>query len=141
VRVVAFAPAFSAVEEENGGLSVRGFPMTRAFVDIFPVEITVPVIIALWADGGAEYDVTKYIAVKSGEGRRLATMQFSWHWDDNAEVPVKYRAFVQNLPLRIDSEGTLTIGLYDSAEATDSEHVFHLPVLLNPLNNPAQSLN
>ena len=93
-----------------------------------------------WLHGFAN-DMVKYIAVDSAEGRRLATMQFSWHWDDNTAVPVKYRAFVQHLPLRIESEGTLTIGLYDSAEATDSEHVFHLPVLLNPLNNPAQSLN
>ena len=141
MRVVAFAPAFSVTEEANGGLSVRGFPMTRAFVDIFPVEITISVVLAVWADAGSEHDLTKFIAVSSAEGRRLATMQFSWHWDDNAEVPVKYRAFVQNLPLRIESEGMLTIGLYDSAEATGSEHEFHLPVLLNPLNNPAQSMN
>jgi len=141
VRVVTFAPAFSATEEASGGLSARGFPLTRAFVDVFPVELTVPVILAVWADEGSDYDVTKYIAVTTADGRRLATMQFSWHWDDNPAAPVKFRAFVQHLPLRIESESLLTVGLYDSAEATTSEHVFHLPVQLNPLNNPAQSLN
>jgi len=141
VHVVAFAPAFSVTEDVNGGLSARGFPMTRAFVDLFPVEITVPVIVAVWADGGLEYNETKYIAADSAGGGRLATMQFSWHWDDNPIAPVKFRAFVQHLPLRIESEGTLTIGLYDSLDQAASEHVFHLPVLLNPLVNPAQSLN
>ena len=47
MRVVTMAPALSAIEEEAGGLSLQGFPMTSCFVDELPLEITIPVVVAV----------------------------------------------------------------------------------------------
>ena len=47
MRVVAFAPALSANEEDAGGVSIKGFPMTSCYVSEFPSQITVPVVVAV----------------------------------------------------------------------------------------------
>lgn len=133
MRVVAFAPSLLAEEAQDGGVNMRGFPMTSAFVDLFPVEITVPIVLGVCALSGAEYNPTQYIAVTSPTGERVSTMQFGWQWDDVPGLPVKYRAFVQYLPLHLESAGVYTIGLYDTPECDASEHTFPFPVFLNPL--------
>ena len=61
-------------------------------------------------------------------------MEFAWEWPDNPPQPVKFRVFAQYLPIRVESAGVYTLGLYDSIDATESEHLFPLPVLKsNPL--------
>jgi hypothetical protein len=47
MRVVAFAPSLSAVEEDAGGVNIKGFPMTSCYVDNFPAQITVPPHVSL----------------------------------------------------------------------------------------------
>lgn len=134
MRVVAFAPSLSAVEEDAGGVSIKGFPMTSCYVNSFPAQITVPMVVAVTALGGTEYDPVKYIVVTSPHGERVGSLEFSWHWHDNPPTPVKFRVFTQYLPIRIETAGVYTIGLYDSLEDTDSDVLFPLPVLKsNPL--------
>ena len=56
MRVVAFAPSLSAVEEDAGGVNIKGFPMTSCYVNSFPAQITVPMVVAVTALGGTDYD-------------------------------------------------------------------------------------
>jgi len=135
MRVVAFAPSLTAEEARDGGINMRGFPMTAAFVDVFPVEITVPVVIAVCGLAGEEHNAALYLGVNSAQGTRVSTMQMSWQWDDVEDIPVKFRSFVQYLPLYLEAEGVYTFGLYDSPDATETEHTFPLAIFLNP--NPS----
>ena len=134
MRVVAFAPALSATEEDAGGVAVKGFPMTSCYVNNFPAQITVPIVVAVTALGGTDYDPVKVIVATSPEGDRVGSLEFSWHWNDNPPTPVKFRVFTQYLPMRVEEAGVYTLGLYNSLEETESEHLFPLPVLkMNPL--------
>ena len=84
--------------------------------------------------GGTDYDPVKYIVATSPDGERVGSLEFGWHWHDNQPTPVKFRVFTQYLPMRAESAGVYTIGLYDSLEDTDSDVLFPLPVLkTNPL--------
>lgn len=134
MRVVAFAPALSAVEEDAGGVTAKGFPMTSCFVDNFPAQITVPMVVAVCALGGADYDPVKFIVATSPEGERVGSLEFGWHWHDNPPTPVKFRVFTQYLPMRVEAAGVYTIGLYDDLDATSTDYLYPLPVLkMNPL--------
>ena len=134
MRVGAFAPALSANEEDAGGVAVKGFPMTSCYVNNFPAQITVPIVVAVTALGGTDYDPVKVIVATSPEGERVGSLEFGWHWNDNPPTPVKFRVFTQYLPMRVEEAGVYTLGLYDSLEDTESEHLFPLPVLkMNPL--------
>jgi hypothetical protein len=139
MRVVTFAPSLSATEEDAGGVNAKGFPMTSCYVNSFPAQITVPMVVAVYALGGSDYDPVQYIIATSPAGERVSTLQFSWHWDDDPPTPVKFRVFVQYLPLRVESAGTYTIGLYDSMDSTDTEHVFPLAVRKTNRHQPAIS--
>lgn len=134
MRVVAFAPALSAPEDDGGGVNAKGFPMTSCYVDSFPAQVTVPMVIAVCALGGADYDPVKYIVATSPEGERVGSLEFSWHWHDNPPIPVKFRVFTQHLPMRVEAAGVYSIGLYDSLDQAETEHLYPLPVLkTNPL--------
>jgi hypothetical protein len=131
MRVVTMAPALSAIEEEAGGLSLQGFPMTSCFVDELPLEITIPVVVAVCALSGDEYAPALYLTADSPTGERVSTMEFRWQWPDYDDVPVKYRAFVQYLPLYLQSEGTHLLSLRHSPDGEPTAD-FPLPVYLNP---------
>jgi hypothetical protein len=134
MRVVAFAPALSAIDEDAGGVTLKGFPMTKCFVNSFPAQITVPIVVAVTALGGTDYNPVKVIGATSPDGERVGSLEFSWHWPDNPPTPVKFRVFTQFLPLRLPEAGVYTLGLYDSIDDTESEHLFPLPFLkVNPL--------
>ncbi|MGV1005061.1 MAG: hypothetical protein ACOYEV_09925 [Candidatus Nanopelagicales bacterium] len=132
MRVLAFAPSLTAEEAIDGGLNMRGFPMTSAFVDVLPVEITVSVVIAVATLAGIENNPALYLGVNSPQGRRLVTMQMAWQWDDVPDVLVKFRSFLQYLPIHVETEGVYTLGLYDDPDATESEHTFPLAIFRNP---------
>ena len=134
MRVVAFAPALSANEEDAGGVSIKGFPMTSCYVNNFPAQVTVPMVVGVCALGGEDYDPVKVIIATSPDGERVGSLEFRWHWHDNPPTPIKYRVFAQYLPMRTPVAGVYTIGLYDSLESTTSDILFPLPVLRsNPL--------
>ena len=134
MRVVAFAPSLSAVEEDAGGVNIKGFPMTSCYVNRFPDQITVPMVIAVCSLGGTDYDPVRYIVATSPDGERVGSLEFGWHWHDNPPTPVKFRFFTQYLPMRVESAGVYTIGLYESIDATETDNLFPLPVLkTNPL--------
>ncbi|MFN8071550.1 MAG: hypothetical protein U0R66_07030 [Mycobacterium sp.] len=134
MRVVVFAPALSAVEEDAGGITAKGFPMTSCYVNGFPATITVPMVIAMTALGGTDYNPTKVIVATSPSGQRVGSLEFSWQWPDNPPTPVKFRVFTQYLPLRVEEAGVHTLGLYDSLEDTETEYLFPFPILrTNPL--------
>jgi hypothetical protein len=132
MRVVAFAPALIATEDPGGGVSAGGFPMTQCYVDSFPAEITISVVLAVCGLRGEEYDPTRYIIVKGPDGERASAMQFGWHWEDNPETPVKFRVFCQQLPIRVESEGIYNLGLYQDLAAAHQEQMFPLLVSLSP---------
>ena len=128
MRVVAFAPALTVTEEEAGGVSATGFPMTNCFVSELPTSITVPMVIGVCALSGGEYDAVQYLIATAPDGERVSAMEFRWHWDDIDDTPVKFRVFAQYLPLTITSTGVYTIGLYDSLDTTETDIQFPLPV-------------
>ena len=134
MRVVAFAPSLSAVEEDAGGVNIKGFPMTACYVGGFPAQITVPMVVAVTTLGGTDYNPSKTIIALSPSGERVGSLEFSWEWNDNPPTPVKFRVFTQYLPMRVDEAGVYSIGLYDSLDDTESDVLFPLPVLKrNPL--------
>jgi len=134
MRVLAFAPSLNAVSQEAGGISVEGFPMTSCYVDGFPTQITIPVVVAVCSAGGKDYKARKFIVATSPDGERVGTLEFAWDWPDNPPLPVKFRVFAQHLPMRVQSAGVYTLGLYDSLHESATEHMFPLPVLKrNPL--------
>ena len=134
MRVVVFAPALSAVDEEAGGVTVKGFPMTSCYVNNVPAQITVPIVVAMTALGGTDYDPSKVIVATSPSGEQVGSLEFSWHWPDNPPTPVKFRVFTQYLPIRVDEAGVYTLGLYDSLADTETEYLFPFPILkVNPL--------
>ncbi len=135
MRVLAFAPSLTAEEARDGGVNMRGFPMTSAFVDVMPVDITVCDVIAVAALSGQEHNPALYLGVNSPHGRRLTTMQMTWEWEDVPDVLVKFRSFLQYLPIPVETEGVYTLGLYDDPDDTETEHTFPLAVFKNP--NPA----
>lgn len=135
MRVLAFAPSLTAEEAQDGGLNMRGFPMTSAFVDTLPVDITVSVVIVVAALAGQEYNPALYLGVTSPTGQRLGTMQFTWQWDDVEDVMVKFRSFLQYMPIPVETEGVYTLGLYDDPDTAVTDHSFPLAIFLNP--NPA----
>lgn len=134
MRVVVFAPALSAVDEEAGGVTVKGFPMTLCYVNNLPAQITVPIVVAMTALGGTDYDPSKVIVATSPSGERAGSLEFGWHWPDNPPTPVKFRVFTQYLPIRVEEAGVYTLGLYDSLADTETEYLFPFPILkVNPL--------
>ena len=137
MRVVTFAPSLSAEEDAAGGVNLTGFPMTSCYVDNFPAQITVPMVVAFCALGGADYDPVRYIVATSPDGERVGSLEFRWHWHDNPPTPVKFRVFTQYLPMRAEAPGVYMIGLYDSLDDTETDIMFPLPVLKrNPLLQP-----
>jgi hypothetical protein len=139
MHVLAFAPSLRAVLQDAGGVAAEGFPMTSASVESFPAHITISLVMAVYTQGGSDYDPRRYIVARSPEGERLNVLECAWHWPDTPGVPVKFRVFAHYLPLIVRSAGVHTIGLYDSPDATETDHLFPLPVLrFNPLAPPPQ---
>ena len=113
--------------------------MTSGFVDVFPAEITVNIVVAVCTLNGDEYDPVRYLVATSPSGERLSTMQFGWHWDDNPDCPIKFRVFAQQLPIVIGSEGTYTLALCEDPDAADdAAAVFPLQIFRNPMAPPAE---
>ncbi len=134
MHVVAFAAARKAVLEEAGGVTAEGFPMTSCYVESLPSQITVPLVLAVHAPGGTDYEPRRYIVAKSPEGERVGLLEFAWQWPDNPGMPVKYRVFAHHLPITVYSAGVYTIGIYADPDDGEAEFAFPLPVLrLNPL--------
>jgi hypothetical protein len=140
MHVMTFAPSLRATEVDAGGVNAEGFPMTCCYVESFPSQITIPVVVAVYARGGSDYDPRRYIIATSPRGERVGALEFAWHWPDSPGSPVKFRVFAHQLPMTVDTAGVYTIGLYEGPEATETAH-FPLPVSrLNPLTGRPASL-
>jgi hypothetical protein len=61
MHVAAFAPSTRAVALDAGGVRLDGFPMTSAYVDTFPNQIALPVVLAVYTQGGSDYDPRRWI--------------------------------------------------------------------------------
>jgi hypothetical protein len=141
MKVVAFAAALKAVVDDRGGVTADGFPMTSAQVTSFPAHITIPLILAVYTQGGTDYDPRRYIVATSSDGERLGSLECSWHWPDNPGSPVKFWVSAPQLPIRVTAPGVCSIGLYDSLDATETDHLFPLPLVkVNPLLPPPPNL-
>ncbi|MDT5094739.1 MAG: hypothetical protein QOH60_4102 [Mycobacterium sp.] len=140
MQVVAFAPSLSAAVDEAGGVNAHGFPMTSCHVESFPAQITVPLVLAVYTQGGTDYDPQRFIVARSPRSETVGVLECRWHWPDNPGAPVKFRVFAHQLPLAVSSAGVYTIGLYESRDGTDTAHVFPLPVLkANPFAVPGSA--
>jgi hypothetical protein len=128
MHVVAFAPSSRAVEAEAGGVIAHGFPMTSATVESFPAQITLPLVLAVYTQGGTDYDPERFIIARSPRGETVGELQCRWHWPDSPGAPVKFRVFAHQLRLRLPSTGLYTIGFYESRHETETSHLFPLPV-------------
>ncbi|AMO63037.1 Uncharacterised protein [Mycolicibacterium phlei] len=134
MQVTAFAAAQNARLLESGGVSADGFPMTSCQVASFPIQMTVPLVLSVYASGGTEYQPHRYIIAKSPEGERVGLLEFAWEWPDNPGVPLKFRVFAHHLPMTAYGPGVYTIGLYEDPEGGEPEFEFPLPILrVNPL--------
>lgn len=139
MHVVAFATSTTAVVQPAGGVKLGGFPLTSAHLDSFPKQITIPLVLAVYTEGGTDYEPRRYIVVRSPKGERLNVVECSWDWPDTPGIPVKFRVFAYFLPLLVHDPGVYTIGLYDSPDATHTDHLFPLPVVkANPLAPPPE---
>ena len=137
MHVVAFAPALRAVLDEAGGVRTEGFPMTSCQVSRFPAELTIPVVLALYTQGGIDPHPQRFIVVRSPNGETVGGLECSWHWPDKPGTPVKFRVFAHQVPIKVESAGLYTFGLYDSREALTTDHRFPLPILkTNPFAKP-----
>jgi len=134
MHVAAFAPARIARLEDSGGVISEGFPLTSYYVDCFPAEITLPLLLAVYTGGGSEYEMRRCIFAISPKGERVGYLEFGWRWPDTPGIPIKYRVFAHQLRLRAPSGGIYRIGLYEHPEAPEPEFSFPIPVLKpNPL--------
>lgn len=134
MQVIAFGPSLSAVQEQTGGITATGFPMTSCYVDVLPGQITTPIVLAVVGQGGADYDVRRFAIATAPNGERAGALEFAWHWPDDPPHPVKFRVFAQQLPMQVTEAGIYTLGLYENVDDTDGEHLFPLSILkLNPL--------
>ena len=138
MRVVAFAPALSASEEETGGVALTGFPMTSCYVDELPAQLTIPIVVAVYGTGGSDYDPELLLTATGPDGQRAGAMQFAWHWDDNPPAAVKYRVFAQYLPIRVEATGLYTLGLQETKDAGEPTHAFPLPIYRRNILVPNQ---
>ena len=134
MQVTAFGPALSAVQEQTGGITATGFPMTSCYVDVFPGQISIPIVLAVTTQGGTDYDVRRFAVATAPDGERVGALEFAWHWPDDPPHPVKFRVFAQHLPMQVTQAGIYTLGLYETVDGTDGENLFPLSILkLNPL--------
>lgn len=129
MRVLAFAPSLSVVSLDTGGITAEGLPMKRCYVDRFPTQITVPVVVAVCSPRGTNYDARKVIVATSPDGERVGTLEFSWDWPDDPPLAVKFRVFAQHLSMTVTTAGIYAVGLYDSLHRTETDYMFPLPVL------------
>ena len=137
MHVVAFAPAYRVFEDETGGLKTEGFPMTSCHVDTFPKQITLPVVLSVFTEAGGDFDPRLYIMANSPDGGRLAVVECAWNWPDKPNLPIKHWVTHRYLSFNVDAPGLYSVGLYDRLDATDTEHLFPLPVAqFNPLMPP-----
>ena len=80
-------------------------------------------------EGSTDYDPRLYVVARAPSGERLGAFECAWHWPDNPGSPVKFRVFVHHLAIVAQSAGVYTVGLYDSPDATETDHSFPLPVM------------
>ncbi|WP_246230821.1 hypothetical protein [Mycolicibacterium sediminis] len=111
--------------------------MTSAHVDVFPRQITLPLVVAVYASGGTEHDPVLYVVAKSPEGERLGSLEIRWQWPDTPGAPLKHWVTTRPFPFQVTGPGTYSIGLYETPDAADTDVLFPLTVLkFNPLTAP-----
>lgn len=102
------------------------------------MQITVPLVLAVYTEGGTDYEPRRYIVARSPQGKPISVFECRWDWPDNPGSPIKFRVFAHHLPMLVESPGTYVIGLYDSPESTVAQHSFPLPVVkVSPRVAPA----
>jgi hypothetical protein len=80
-------------------------------------------------EGSTDYDPRLYVVARAPTGERLGAFECAWHRPDNPGSPVMFRVFVHHLAIVAQSAGVYTVGLYDSPDATETDHSFPLPVM------------
>jgi hypothetical protein len=135
MHVLAFAASLRATANGRGGVNTEGFPMTSAHVAAFPGKITIPLVLAVYSHAGTDYEPRHFIVARSAEGDVLGTLEVSWRWPDIPGSPVKFWVMAPHLEMLVPAPGVYGVGLYDDADATDTDHVFPLPVLAANFGN------
>ena len=105
---------------ENGAINATQIPTTSYTVDQTPLRLKVPVVIAVHAPRGSEYEPSLYVVAKDPEGSARGALKFAWQWPDEDDKPSKYRCFTGELSFSVDSVGEYVIGAYRDADASDA---------------------
>jgi hypothetical protein len=129
MHVLAFAASLRATENGRGGVDAEGFPMTSARVAAFPAQITIPLVLAVYAPAGTDLIPSRYIVARSAEGEVIGSLECTWRWPDVQGSPVKFWVSTQHLPIVVRAPGIYGIGLYEHPDSTVTDHVFPLPVV------------
>lgn len=74
MHVLAFAPSLGAVEDDGGGVTLTGFPMSSATVMSFPAQITVALVLAVYTEAGTDRDPRWHIVARAPDGARIGSL-------------------------------------------------------------------
>ena len=86
-------------------MTAEGFPMTSCYVDTFPTQITIPLVLAVHTSGGSDYDMRRFIIATSPKANGWVCWSSAGRWPDEPGLPVKFRVFAQQLLVGIYSAG------------------------------------
>jgi hypothetical protein len=134
MQILAFAATRRAVLEDAGGVTAEGFPMTSCYVESFPAQLNLPIVLSVYAPAGDNFVMRRYLGVTSPAGDRVGFLELSWEWPDLPNAPVKYRVLAPVLPMFVDRPGSYSIGLYADAAGSEPEFSFPLSVLAAAAN-------
>lgn len=103
----------------NGAaIDATRIPTTNYEIDQIPMWLTVPIVLAVHAPAGGDYDPQIYVVCKDADGEKRGTVRSMWDWPDEDGKSSKYRCFAPQLSFAIESEGEYTIGVYYDADGT-----------------------
>lgn len=110
--------------------------MTSAHVDVFPRQITLPLVVAVYASGAPN-------TTPSSTSSPSLPRENGWARSKSAGSGRIRRGAAQALvttrpfPFQVTGPGTYSIGLYETPDAADTDVLFPLTVLkFNPLTAP-----
>lgn len=67
MQVLAFAATRRAVLEDAGGVTTEGFPMTSCYVESFPAQLNLPIVLPMFVDGPGIYSIGLYADAAGSE--------------------------------------------------------------------------
>lgn len=138
MHITAFTPAIQA-QLEDEAVTAWGLPMVFCnveHVEPLPVQMTVPIVLSLWAEAGEDLDPHFYIVARDPDGQTRGGVEHAWHCPDPPGKPYKFMVFADYLQLIVPTDGIYKVGLYDHPEQTKTKFWFPLEVCVSPQAPP-----